>query len=121
MSLYSDLELDKDTNDLNVIDRDLVVIPDTTEAIVQRLRIKLKFFKGEWFLNKQFGIPYNQTIFSKGTTKPQVDSIFRNKILSTPGVVELVTFSSELDAARRSYTLSFSCRASTGSTIILEV
>lgn len=121
MSLYSDVELDKDTHDLLISNRDLVVIQDTTNAIVQRLIVKLQFFKGEWFLNKQFGIPYNQTIFTKGVTKAQVDSIFRNKILSTPGVVELITFSSTLNTSNRSYTSSFSCRASTGDTIILEV
>lgn len=121
MAQFSDLTLDPITNDLQITNRDLIVIQDTTDAIVQRLRIRLKFFKAEWFLNLEFGLPFTQTIFVKGVTQGEVDSLFRTQILGTPGVIELLTFTSTLDPASRAYTTTFSCRASTGDTIILEV
>lgn len=121
MAIFSDLQLDPDTHDIVVTDKDLVVISDTTDAIIQRLRIRLQFFKGEWFLNKLFGIPYHQTIFKKSITKDQADGVYRTHILNTPGVVEILTFTSALNVGSREYSLSFSCRASTGDTIVLEV
>ena len=121
MAIFTDLELDPTTHDIFVSIKDLSIIQDTTDAIVQRLRIRLKFFRGEWFLNKLFGVPYHQRVFNKSITKSQADGIFRSEILSTPGVVEIITFTSTLNNSSREYTLSFSCRASTGDTIILEV
>lgn len=121
MAQFTDIELDPDTNDIFVTDKDLALIEDTTDAIVQRIRVRLKFFKGEWFLNKLFGVPYHQRIYDKGITQSQVDGIFRSQILATPGVIEIVTFSSNFNTATREYDLEFSCRASTGETIILEV
>ena len=121
MALYSDLELDPITNDLLIVDQDLRVIPDTTDAIVQRLRIRLKFFQEEWFLNRTFGIPYYQSLFVKGVTKAQVDALYRSEILDTQGVIEIVSFNSILDSTNREYSVGFSCRVSTGDTIALEV
>lgn len=121
MAIFSDLELDKDTHDLVVTDKDLGFIEDTTDAITQRLKVRLLFFKGEWFLNINFGVPYYQSILRKGISKGKVDGIFKTTILETPGVITLLNFVSTFNPVTREYSLTFSCRASTGDTITLEI
>jgi|VirMetMinimDraft_7_1064189.scaffolds.fasta_scaffold89628_2 hypothetical protein len=121
MSDYGDIKLHSVSHDIFVEGNELAIILDTTNAIVQRLTIKLQFFKGEWFLNKLFGIPYNQSVFVKGATKAQVDSIFRSQIINTEGVEEIISFNSTFDAATRNYSVGFSCRAVTGDTLVLEI
>tara|TARA_R110000803_G_scaffold13482_1_gene37856 strand:- start:7344 stop:7709 length:366 start_codon:yes stop_codon:yes gene_type:complete len=121
MSLFSDLGLDQKTHDLIVTNKDLVVIGDTTDAITQRLKVSLLFFKGEWFLNTEFGVPYYQSILRKGITKTKVDGIFKKKILGVDGVISILGFTSTYSAASREYTVTFSCKASTGDTITLEI
>ena len=93
--------------------RDLVFLngqcPVTTypvQAVAQRLFIRLRTFKGEWFYNTIYGVPYFQRIFTK-TTKGAVDAIFQDQILSETGVKRITEFSSELNAANRKYSLSF--------------
>lgn len=122
MSKYGDIKLDKDSHDLQLIGgRDLIITNGISESVVQRLGIKLQFFKGEWFLNKLFGIPYNQVVFQKGVNQTRVDKVFREQILNTEGVVEITSFESSFDSVRRIYSVIFSCRDSTGATVILEV
>jgi hypothetical protein len=121
MAQYSDILLDERTNDLKIVNRDLFIIPDTANAILQRLRITLNTFQGEWFLNNKFGTPYYQLIFVKEVTKSQADAVFRDVILNTEGVVSILTFSSTLNSANRAYSVTFSCKVSTGDTLILEI
>tara|TARA_R110000823_G_scaffold261418_10_gene382197 strand:- start:4591 stop:4956 length:366 start_codon:yes stop_codon:yes gene_type:complete len=121
MAQYSDLLLTEDSHDLIVTDKDLVVIQNSTEAVKQRLKISLLFFKGEWFLNTEYGIPYYQRIMIKDVSKLQVDALFREKILEVEGVLSLITFTSTFNRVNREYSLSFSCKAFTGETIDLEI
>lgn len=121
MAQYSDILLTDDTHDLLIIGKDLEVTQDTTEAIKQRLKVSLLFFKGEWFLNTEFGIPYYQSIVIKDVNKSQVDTIFRDEILEVEGVLSIITFTSTFSAASREYSLRFSCKASTGDIITLEI
>lgn len=120
MAKFTDLNLNG-AKDIAVVGKDLELILSFEDQVAQRLSIRLKFFKGEWFLNTLFGIPFHQRIFTKEITPAQVDGIFRTAIISTPGVIEILTFTSTLDVSSREYTLKFSCRVTTGEIIILEV
>ncbi|GAF95990.1 unnamed protein product, partial [marine sediment metagenome] len=60
-----DFYIDPLTNDLSSIK---MTLTSTTEALIrQRLSIRLKTFKGEWFANQDFGLGYFQSIFGKNT------------------------------------------------------
>ncbi len=121
MAQFGDLKLDKDTHDLVIEGKDLVVIEDTPDSIVQRLKILLLSFQGEWFLNIDYGIPYYQSILRKGITQSKVDNIFRQQILDTEGVVAIISFTSTFNAFSREYSLTFSCRVTTGDIVTLEI
>lgn len=115
----SDIKLDVN-GDIDVTDNAVVLITNDLEAISQRLKIRLKTFKEEWFLNANAGLPYFQTIFSKGTSKVLVDSIIRNYILETNGVVRLTEFQSIKDDSNRTYTLSFKAETPSGETLLIK-
>lgn len=86
------------------------------DDVAQRLFIKLRTFKGEWFLNTETGVPYFQSIFGKNRSKSSVDMIFQEQIMSERGVLEITEFNSLLDNARRTYSLSFRVRTEQGET-----
>ncbi len=87
----------------------------------QRLRIKLQTYFGEWFLNTDIGVPYYQSVFTKGTSKAAVDLIFQQQILSERDVLEISEFNSELDNSTRVYTLSFRVRTAEGFTDLISI
>jgi len=100
-----DLALDEITHDLQIVDGDLVIYTGL-DATAQRLKIKLRFFLGEWFLNESVGIPYWESIFVKNPNLAVVRSIFRKAILSDKAVTSLNQFDftlSENRAARLTF------------------
>ncbi len=101
----SDLRL-KD-GDLWIQDFDLSLTDPDSESLAQRLSIKLQFFKGEWFLDIDFGIPYFQEIFVKPFIQSAMDAIFKNQILATPDVVALVQYASQFNRSQRTFAVEF--------------
>lgn len=101
----------KTDNDLSIEDNKLVLI-EGIEEIAQILRQRLRVFKGDWFLDTSEGIPYYEEILKKNPSPVTVDSLFKNEILNTPGVVELLSF--ELIIEGRRLDLTFSARTEQG-------
>jgi hypothetical protein len=84
--------------------------------VAQRLKITLQTFLGEWFLNTTVGVPYFEAIFGKVKSKSSIDLLLQEKILADPGVIEMVSFESELDNSKRVYSMDFRVRTSEGVT-----
>jgi len=84
------------------------------EAIAQHIRIRLRFFKGEWFLDPDEGIPYFQEVFKKQTGRDRVEKILRKAITDTPGVAKLLKFSATYEASNRSLHVIFDALLDTG-------
>jgi hypothetical protein len=97
------------SGDLVFVNGECPVTQHQADVVAQRLRIKLYTFYGEWFLNRTVGVPYIQQIFGKVRSKPTVDLIFQGIISSDPGVIEIVSFTSEINA-QRGYIMTFSVR-----------
>ena len=108
----SDLKLDILTNDLDVSGNDLELV-DGVDAIAQNLRIRYRFFLGEWFLDTREGIPYYEKILVKNPNRADVDSILREVALTTPGVADVERFESAFDGASRELTVDFWARSDT--------
>ena len=107
-----DLKLDS-TGDLD-LSKGTPMFVDGKDAIAQKILIRLRFFKGEWFLDKRLGVPYFQQIFLKGARLAVIAALLRKAISSTPGVVSLPTFSVSLDSRTRVLTTSFTATTSLG-------
>jgi len=88
---------------------------DLGEEVAQRLRVRLLFFKGEWFLNLDEGLPYYQSVLVKGLQEKVIRSVFGAAIQGTPGVNQLLSLTYEISTARR-LSLAFKCKLEDGST-----
>lgn len=109
-----DLALQGD--DLLVTGYDLGLVSDG-DQVLQSTKIRLRFFKGEWFLDTDAGVPYFSDVLVKGPeARGHVESIFKRAILSTPEIKTLKSFSLDFDAAQRALKVVFSAESIYGST-----
>lgn len=83
-----------------------------TQTVAQRLLIRLRTFRGEWFINTEYGVPYWQEILGKKPGKSRVDAIFQEQILLEDGVKEIISFNSTF--INRQYSLTFSVKVVSG-------
>ncbi len=105
-----DLALNVKEWDLLTVSGDALVI-DNAERVAQQICITLKFWLGEWFLNKNEGVPYLERIMIKNPNLNHIRQILREKILSVDGVDSVNELNLSVD--NRSRTLSVTYEAST--------
>jgi hypothetical protein len=109
-------------NDLYFTDRRLTIISgsNTDEEILQRIKIRLRFFKDEWYLNSDHGLPYFEDILgTKNVDINGVESLFREQILDVEGVREITESAIDYDGTTRKLSYSFSA-VSINNTVITE-
>lgn len=70
------------------------------EACAQAINTKLKMFQGENWEDLDDGLPFFQQI-AGSRNKTMIDALIRSRILETPGVVSIQTFSSNISSDRR--------------------
>ena len=92
----NDLELDEITHDLVIENGDLKLLNSEAQVSKQSLKINLLFFKGEWFLDLEYGIPYFQSILKKRTTKNVADALIKLAIRNSYRIESVEEFESEI-------------------------
>jgi hypothetical protein len=102
------LKMDE-TGDLAIENNRFVLTDnDSDQEIRQRLLQRLRFFLGEWFLDRNEGVPWFQAIFVKETPPAIIDAILKERIIATNGVVSLERFDPlDLDIEQRLLFVSF--------------
>ena len=81
---------------------------DTPEVVAQQVRTRLLLWEGEFFLDTSDGTPYLQDIFDPiGITNYDLE--IQSRILGTPGVLELLEYTSSVDNRK----LTVNCKIST--------
>ena len=105
MGIPFDLKLGK-TNDLILTDGDLTLTTTKTEICAQTLGITLTTFRGEWFLNSNFGVPYLQEIIGVARKKETVDKIFLAQIANNRFVDNIDSYTSSFDRNNRYYSMT---------------
>lgn len=91
-----DILFDTSKKRLAFEDGGLVFMEDRLDEVIQRLFIRFKTFKREWFWNELYGIDYLNDVFGKGRSKFSVDMIIQNAILDEPLVLRIDYFTSEI-------------------------
>lgn len=104
MGIPYDLKLGSD-NDLIMDDGDLVLTTTRTEIAAQTLGITLKTYRGEWFLNTTFGVPYLQEIIGVARKKDIVDRIFLAEIAKNIYIDTINSYKSYYDRDQRYYNM----------------
>lgn len=93
-------------NDIFVENGSFRTVTDGAE-VLQHVRSRLLFYRGEWFLNLSSGVPYFESIFVKPANLANVESILKSTILNTPGVEKLIAFSMNYDNNARALSVTF--------------
>jgi len=84
------------------------------DAILVHVFVRMSFFLGEYALDQRIGIPYYQQILIKSANMPAVEAIFRETILTTPGVLELQRLDLDFDGSTRALSVAFSALTTDG-------
>ena len=87
------------------------------EAIAQHVRIRTQFWLDEWFLNRREGLPFQSIIFAKGITAAVIQNLMTEAILETPGVETVKDFSVDINAKKRTVSVSFLAVTDTGAVL----
>jgi hypothetical protein len=115
-----DIALDPITNDLIFQDFDFALF-DNTKQIMQNLAIRLRFVLGEWYLDITQGIPYYEEFFIKSPNQIQIESVLKQEIVQTRGIVELTKFEADFDKRRRIFSVRFGARSISGEELLKEL
>lgn len=115
-----DIALDPITNDLVFEDFDFDLVDDTRQ-IMQNLAIRLRFVLGEWYLDITAGVPYFEVFFIKAPNQIQIESILKEEIVNTRGIVELTSFESDFDTRNRVFSVKFGARSISGEELLKEL
>lgn len=120
----TDIYIDPVTHDLDFKAGAFRYTLTEDEATRQRLAITLQTFRGEWFANTNYGVPYLTNkynkieILGKGR-KDFLDFEIKSVILADKGVVRLISYESIEDKVERKVTISF--RATTTNESIIDL
>ena len=76
------------------------------EEIEQTIKTRLRLFLGEYFRDITDGTPWFEQILGKGTSMSAREAALRNRIVRTPGVVRLTSFSTDFDLNTRTYSVT---------------
>lgn len=103
-----DLKLDPITWDLVIENNDIATV-DGIDAIKQNLRQRLQCFRGEYRWNLTRGVPYHDEFFKKNPNPIVMDTILKNVILNTEGIIELTKFVLDFNSSSRILDIDFKC------------
>ena len=115
----SDLLLDYDTWDVDIVNGDLVFMESKETLARQAVVITLRTFRGEWFKNIDYGTPWiknnNNSIAMLGKT-PQLmfDSYLRGAILYNDEIISILEYSSSKDSDSGLVTVECLCEIEGG-------
>lgn len=95
---------------------------NTDKEIKQRVEIRLKTFKTEWFLDVQHGVPYFFDILgTKNIDFNILESLLREQILSVNGIKALIQSSIDYSQSERKLIYNFQATTINNTTINTEV
>lgn len=92
---------------------DLVLI-DGAESVRQQLEFRLSLWRGEWFLNTDFGTPYRDNILGKALTVDGAVAAIRMEIMQVEGVDAITQLDYDYDRKSRKLSINFQCATSYG-------
>lgn len=114
----SDLRLNA-LGDLDIVNGDLR-LTQGSDAIRQHILQRLRTFLGEWFLDISVGVPYYQSILVKNPNFAIVEPLLKDTILTTPGVIELLSFELDYISETRKLFLRFNARTANETLVFAE-
>lgn len=102
------------TGDIEIIGGKLQMVSGA-DYIRQKIETRLKFWQGEWFLDRRLGFPWLQRVL--GRRDPPVDPLVRSAILSIIDVVSVQSLTINFDNRTRAYSLSYAVVSTDGTVV----
>ena len=101
-------------HDLVFINGECPTTDGRSDSVAQRLYIRLRTFKGEWFLAEGYGVPWLENVLGHKVKKSTVDMVVMDAIMSVEGVKRIISFESSFDNPKREYECKFVVVADNG-------
>ena len=99
--------------DLKIEARDLTFV-DESRRVAQQMRIRLCSFRGEWFLQRSYGLPYFEEILVKGPLLDRVSGLFYDALRTVPDVEQVTDLTFDLVASTRRLSIAFEAETNFG-------
>lgn len=118
------IALNRLTHDIEFLNGQLQIVEDTDgnpDQIIQNLKTRLLFFRGEWFLDTVIGLPYFSDIYVKSPNIPNIEAIVKAEILDVTGVLEITQFDLNYDIRQRKLSINFVVNTIYGTTGSINV
>jgi hypothetical protein len=85
------------------------------EYLAQKVHHAISIFQGEWFFNRDIGIPYIPGENDNGLVHRRlIESRLQATIVGVEGIARLVQFKTSLDKAKRELAVNFTAQIDTG-------
>lgn len=81
---------------------------DDAQRVAQQIKITLQFWKGEWFLDTDAGVPYLERILVKNPNASHIRQVIQQQIASVDGVKSASIDSVLIDNRQRSAVVVYS-------------
>lgn len=101
-----DFAISPTDGDLVIKGNEMAVV-DGSDAYLQNLRSRLRFIKGEHFLDVEAGVDYYGSILVKGPNVPDIDNLLKVEIIETESTKEILSFDSLFDNKLRKLQVKF--------------
>lgn len=92
-------------------------LQNSPETVAQAVKTRLALWQGEWFLDASDGMPWNQQVLGKRNGR-NPDAAIRQRILTTPGVQSIASYSSQYDGETRAFVVQCTINTQYGQTTI---
>jgi hypothetical protein len=87
------------------------------DYMAQKVRCSISLFLGEWFLNRNIGIPYIPTTMEKIDHRPLLETALIVTISGIKGIKRLVSFNPAYDSRERILKIKFVAECENGETL----
>lgn len=114
--------LDPTTHDLQLdATGNIQVTADTEELLSVRIKTRFSTFRGEWFLDRNLGVPYFEEVMVKNPDVNAVRNLLLAQLVDIPGVDEVLSFDVNFNTASRLFQVNFKVRATDGTIVEGEI
>lgn len=116
------LKLNLNTRDLEFDNSMHLKIANKTEDVQQRLILKTELMKGEWFLDKNEGIPWKEIFSETGEDQIRMaKTAIRDMLNNDKGVIEIKELNVYQDLTKNSLNINFKVMATDSNEYTIEV
>jgi hypothetical protein len=87
--------------DLRISGSRLARLESFGDSVTQACNVALRWWLGEWFLDRSRGVPYLQSLLRKGVGEGTVRAVLRKELLRVEGVAQVARIDLALDKRTR--------------------